>query len=132
MVLISYLNIVQLLRIYCLKLIVIMKCNLHKYVQSMFTNILYNQILQQNPLLFSQYLAVCTISSVAIQNRNSWSSLLYIHNISIISRLITDLRNHQIVKTQLQPTTQTFKALLGNLGSWFLVCNIVSIQLDEI
>ena len=35
----------------------------------------------------------------------------------------------------LLPTThppQTFKALPGNLGSWFLVCNFILTQLDEI
>ena len=30
------------------------------------------------------------------------------------------------------PTTQTFKALPGNPGSWFSVCNLILTQLDEL
>jgi hypothetical protein len=30
------------------------------------------------------------------------------------------------------PPTETFKALPGNPGSWFLVCNLILTQLDEI
>jgi hypothetical protein len=30
------------------------------------------------------------------------------------------------------PTTETFKAYPGNTGSWFLVCNLILTQLDEL